>query len=238
VPNKNRIITCKAQSRKAPSDASVRHPHSTSSLNICWVRSLGSREKSEYVFMSCNHPHQFSQEQAHSFRNWKSNKGNKTPCRLWPHTAPQATGTGLGLGPVFSAAHQQSCCGAACTAATWSCRSWRTSHCRDHPLGPTGPSSSNRHYPWCHRFRRALNLNQSITPGLGGSGKKHNNMSCDWWLSDFFYDLIIHSPRDCDQGQTSLSSLHPAGTIKKSHDFSDFVFYSLQQTSSQGIARL
>jgi hypothetical protein len=186
VPNKNRIITCKAQSWKAPSDASVRHPHSTSSLNICWLRSLGSREKSEYVFMSCNHPHQFSQEQAHSFRNWKSNKGNKTPCRLWPHTAPQATGTGLGLGPVFSAAHQQSCCGAACTAATWSCRSWRTSHCRDHPLGPTGPSSSNRHYPWCHRFRRALNLNQSITPGLGGSGKKHNNMSCDWWLSDFF----------------------------------------------------
>jgi len=47
VPNKNRIITCRSQSRKAPSDASVRPPHSTSSLNICWLRSLGSREKSE-----------------------------------------------------------------------------------------------------------------------------------------------------------------------------------------------
>lgn len=49
------MITCRAQSLKVWRDASVRQFDSTSLLKICWLRSLGSIMKLEYLSISCKH---------------------------------------------------------------------------------------------------------------------------------------------------------------------------------------
>uniref|UniRef100_A0A0A9G631 Uncharacterized protein n=2 Tax=Arundo donax TaxID=35708 RepID=A0A0A9G631_ARUDO len=45
-------MSCSAQSRKVSSDASVRQFDSTSSLKICWLRSLGNIMNLEYLSIS------------------------------------------------------------------------------------------------------------------------------------------------------------------------------------------